>query len=163
MSQYLLSTQTVIDIALQDGGPAFRWYEEADARAPSVSAADIFISALTPGLVKQGLDKKDQTAEVVAVRLASESLIERFVAAGQVVDVTKGIANLWFRLAAMKVQLHKRNGTIKGYSAGELMVLATAIIGTDGFPYKLVARRHDGLIPLQALGLEVEDPADLYP
>ena len=163
MSQYLLSTQTLIDIALQDGGPAFRWYEEADMRTPSVAAAEIFICAVTPGLVKLGLDRKPQTPELYAVRLACDGLIDRFVAAGQVVDVTKGIADLWSRLNSMRLQLHKRDGTASDYSAGEKMVLATAIVGTDGFPYKLVARKHDGLIPLQALGLEIEDPADLYP
>src|SRR5919204_5665236 len=108
MSQYLLSTQTLIEIALQDGGPAFRWYEESDKRVPPVTAAEIFISAVTPGLASRGLDRKPQTAEVHAVRVACEALISRFVAAGQVVHVTKDIADLWSRLNEMELQLPMR-------------------------------------------------------
>src|SRR5687768_12571341 len=104
MPQYLLATQTLIDIALQDGGPAFRWYEEADKREPPVSAADIFISAVTPGLANAGLDKKKQTPELHAVRLACNGLVARFVAADQVVPVTKVIADLWATLNSMKLQ-----------------------------------------------------------
>jgi hypothetical protein len=162
MSQYLLSTQTLIDIALQDGGPAFRWYDEADTRQPRVYSSDIFISAVTPGLVKLGLDAKPPSAERDAVRLTCDGLIERFVAAGQVVSVTKTIADCWSKLLTHRLRFRKRDGSLVPYSSGEIMVLATAIVGTDGFPYTLVARRQQALTALHALGLEIEDPADLY-
>lgn len=163
MPRYLLSTQTVIDIALQDGGPAARWFEDADKRNPPIAGDDIFISAVTPAVLTADLNRKPPTPELVAVRSVCAIIIERFVDAGQVVNVTKSIADRWFDLIASGVKHHLRDGRVVEYSSGEKIVLATAIVGTDGFPYTLVTRKHEGLNSLQALGLAIEDPAELYP
>lgn len=176
MPQYLLATQTLVDIAKRDGNAAIKWIEEAHLRDPMVDEADVFISAVTPALLTRVFRLEPRTAEHVSIRQACEALIDRFVQAGQVADVTKGIADTWAELMPIALEYEKRidaerarqEGTpptppLGHYSLGEKLVFATAMKGTEGRPYILVTRRqpaHDALI---GMGLEIEDPYALYP
>lgn len=167
MPQYLLATQTLVDIAKRDGNAAITWIEQGHLRDPFVDDADVFISAITPGLLTTLFRRAPRTAENVSVRQACEAVIDRFVQSGQVVDVTKVIADTWAELMPMTLEYEKQGTPLPGargsYSLGERLVFATAIKGTEGRPYYLVTRRqpaHDALI---GIGLEIEDPYAMYP
>ena len=163
MPQYLLSTQSLVDIALRDGSAPERWLANTDARDPAIYDTDIFISAVSHALIVQLLDRMPRDADREALRLATEALIERFVGRGQVVDVTKAIADTWGALVCMTLTYTKDDNTQGQYPSGERLVMATAIKGTDGRPYILVARREPAYTALEPLGLALEDPHEMYP
>ena len=143
MPQYLLATQTLVDIAKRDGNAAIKWIEEAHLRDQVVDDADVFISAVTPALLTRVFTLEPRTAEHVSIRQACEQLIDRFVQAGQVADVTKGIADTWAELMPIALEYEKRidperagqEGTppppLGHYSLGEKLVFATAMKGTE--------------------------------
>ncbi len=78
-------------------------------------------------------------------------------------DVTKEIADAWGALFDLPLTYRKQTGEAGLYTIGEKLVFATAFEGTEGRPYVLVARRQPAHADLQPLGLEIEDPYDLFP
>ena len=104
MPQYLLATQTLVDVAKRDGNSAVRWIEEGHLKDPSIDDADVYISAVTPGLLRNLFRREPASAEIAAHREACDALIDRFVQAGQVVDVTKSIADTWADLMSMTLE-----------------------------------------------------------
>lgn len=162
MPQYLLSTQALVDIATRNGSAAEQWLENAGHRDPVIYDTDIFISAVSPALIAQLLDRMPPDADREALRQATNALIEQFVGRQQVVDVTKPIADTWGALAGMTLTYTTDDQTEGQYSSGEKLVMATAIKGTDGRPYILVTKREPAHIVLAALGLALEDPHEMY-
>lgn len=163
MPQYLLSTQSLVDIAMRDGSACEQWLTNADAREPAIYDTDIFISAVSPALIAQLLERMPHDADREALRQATDALIERFVGRGQVVDVTKAIADTWGALIGMTLTYTKDDHTEGDYPSGEKLVMATAIKGTEGRPYILVAARQPAHTALEPLGLALEDPHEMYP
>jgi hypothetical protein len=160
MPQYLLATQTLVDIAKRDGNSAVKWIEEGHLKDPAVDDADVYISAVTPGLLRNLFRREPPSAELAALHEACDALIDRFVQAGQVVDVTKAIADTWADLMAMTLEYERpaNQGTGR-YSLGERLVFATAIRGVEGRPFLLVARRQPAHAVLAAMGLQLEELA----
>ena len=161
MARYLLGTQCLVDIAKQDGLPAQRWLEAAGRRG--IHLSDVYISAVTPMILTRAFKRAAQTPAHQAIRQACEHLVRRYAQAGQVVPVTREIADRWGDLIDYDLPYTNASGETKLFDSHEKLVMATAIEGVDGRPFTLVSRRHDAHRILQPLGLQLEDPADALP
>lgn len=158
MPLYLLASQTLADIAKGDGNAAHRWFQHADEPDADVDFEDVFISAVSPGVLDTAFRHTPPADAALGLEPAVTELVNRFVAAGQVVPVTKPIADLWFHLEEQDLRYVRKDGRTRSYSLEEKLVLATALRGIDGVPFVLVARRQPAHDLLSVLGLTLLDP-----
>jgi hypothetical protein len=166
MPRYLLSTQSVVDIAKKIGRPPQRWFETAANRG--IDRSHVFISAVTPMILRTTFeaDAKNNPdvatkAANAAVRRNTDEFIHRLVNIGSIVPVSKEIADRWGELLEYDLTYETFDGRHKEYRFHEKVVLATAIVGTGSTPFTLVEKRNAALDALAALGLLVEDPYEL--
>ena len=163
MPQYLLSTQTIVDIAKRDGSAPEQWLAHARQSDQQIDEADIFISAVSHAQIKRLIERLPPDADREALRQAVEAFVQRMDDLGQIVPVTKGIADTWGLLLGMSLTYTNSQNAEGQFSSGERLVMATAIKGTAGRPYVLVARNQAAYTTLQAVGLVLEDPYSMFP
>lgn len=109
------------------------------------------------------IERLPRNADREALRQAVEAFVQRMDDLGQIVPVTKGIADTWGLLLGMSLT-YTNSQTVEGqFSSGERLVMATAIKGTAGRPYVLVARNQAAYTALQTVGLVLEDPYSMFP
>ncbi len=161
MPRYLLSTQTLVDVAKQAGLPAQKWLEAAGDRG--IQPSDVHISAVSPMILTRAFRQAERTPAHAAVRRACESLVKRFAQAGQVVPVTKEIADRWGELLDYELTYTTAAGEAKLFGSHETLVMATAIEGLEGRPFVLVSKRQPAHATLKPRGLQLEDPEDATP
>jgi hypothetical protein len=166
MPRYLLSTQSVVDIAKKIGRPPQRWWETAASR--DIDRSHVFISAVTPMILRAtfAADAKNnpdpaRKAANAAIRRNTDEFIHRLVNIGSVISVSKEIADRWGELLDYDLTYETFDGRHKQYGVHETVVLATAIVGTGSTPFVLVEKRNSALDVLAPFGLLVEDPYEL--
>jgi hypothetical protein len=159
MPRFLLATRTVLDLASLT--PARQWLDHAGAR--QVLPDDIFISAITPVGLENFFKTQPASPLFHTVQDHCRTFVRRLEQTNQIVPITKAIADLWGRLLEYDLQYTTRDGRLASYTELERFVMATAIEGTDGLPYVLVATRQPAHSALEPLGLRIEDPTELYP
>lgn len=167
MPQYLLATQTLLDIAKRDGNPAYQWFDTATPDR-GVPVEDILISAVSPAIIEHSFRTRPSSIELRHFHDLVVRTVDRFVRAGLVVDITKDIADMWGRLHAEQLTYEispaaadqpRQTGL---YASHEKFVFATALIGIGGRPLTLVTRVHDAHRQLAAIGLLTEDPYEIF-
>jgi len=159
MPRYLLGSQCLVDIAKSTGLAPEQWFRTVESRG--VDGRDVYISAVTPMILTSAFDRATQLPALAAIRGNSDTLITRFVRAGQMAPITKEIADRWGELPEFDLTYETANGEIKCYPFQQKLVLATAIEGLDGRPFTLVDKRQKAHQDLESLGLVLEDPHDM--
>ncbi|MDP6344272.1 MAG: hypothetical protein QF578_06580 [Alphaproteobacteria bacterium] len=159
MPRYLLGSQCLVDIARRVQSPAEQWFATAGERG--IDASDVYISAVTPMILRSTFKAAAPSPTVTAIRENSENLVNRFARSRQLAPVTQEIADRWGQLLDFDLSRETADGETKLYRFQEKLVLATAIEGLDGRPFVLVDKRQSAHDKLAPLGLDLEDPYEL--
>ncbi len=167
MPRYVLSTQTLIHLALKQNLPAELWLEGATARG--VYSSDLFISAATPAritlVIRQWRQKVAEGTSPPGVNEDYLSILERNAVqiisiirnGGRLIPADEAILSRWANLLADPGMTRTVDGEDKKIESIELLEIATAATGYQGRAYRLLAQDEPHLQRVN--GLTVEDPA----
>lgn len=156
MAAYLLSSQTVLDIAKKLNLPAERWLRGAAERR--IIEDDLCISAVVPMTVMHTVDlwisearrrRGGNLAALGAVRRNAERFLGGFMQNERIIPMDHKIAERWGDLLDMDLIFADEDGGAYGAGSAEKVELATASVGRDGRPFIYIDRLQDAhaLIP----------------
>ena len=148
MTQYLLSSQSVLDIVKRLNLPAERWLEAAASRG--LYEDDICISAVVPMTVMHKIDMdiaaarmaRDETLAGLGIMKKNARLfLDAYQESDRIVPMDQGIAARWGDLLDMTLTYADPDGVAYEVESSEKVELATASIGRDGRGFVYVDRR----------------------
>ncbi len=150
MTPFLLSSQTVLDIAKKQNLPAERWLEAATSRG--IYEEDICISAVVPMTVMHTIEQQiaiarksrstiePTVASLGIVKTNAQRFITAFHASDRIVPMDHLIAGRWGDLLNMELVFTDEHGVTYEVGSSEKIELATASVGRDGLPFVYVDR-----------------------
>ena len=156
MAAYLLSSQTVLDIAKKLNLPAERWLRAAAERR--IIENDLCISAVVPMTVMHTVDlwisearrrRGGNLAALGAMKRNAERFLGGFMQNERIIPMDHKIAERWGDLLDMDLVFADEDGGTYGAGSAEKVELATASVGRDGRPFIYVDRLQDAhaLVP----------------
>ncbi|MEL7519040.1 MAG: hypothetical protein AAFN48_08810 [Pseudomonadota bacterium] len=167
MPRYLLTTQTLINLARKQNLAAERWVEGATGRG--VFSDDLYISAVTrPRIdlivqdylqkIADGTAPEDLTEDYVR-RLAENAskLCDIFEAAGRILSANEAVLTRWVSLLNDTKLGRGKGKAFAPLSSIERLEIATAAAGHNGKTYILLGKNEPHLKRIN--GLQIEDPA----
>jgi predicted nucleic acid-binding protein len=162
VARYLLSSQSLLDIARRQGRPAEKWLESATEQG--VDARDVCISAVAPmnvlGLVQAEIAKAaaSRTPSALLAWRTLEDNIRNYVldlaADDRIVPMDHHIAERWGILLDCEIQYIDPAGVPYAIGSAEKLEIATAMIGRHGIPFIYVAEKQDVHATLAELVVE---------
>ncbi len=166
MPQYLLSSQSVLEIVKRIGLPEERWLQHRlsnDGRP--LDEDDVWISAVVSMTVIYAIEteigiaqreRSSKLSEIEKLKKNADHYLNTFLRSDRIVPMDKWVADQWGRLLDIEIPYVDPEGNEYNIESSEKVELATAIIGRNQMGFVYVDRNQE--IHSDIDGLAVECP-----
>lgn len=161
MSAYLLSSQSILDIAKRQNLPAESWLEASAGRG--IFEADICISCVTPMTIlhsiqmnvsKARVAKDPKLIEYTHLLQNAQILLAKFDQDDRIVPMDSLVATLWGDLLDLRITYANPAGEPYDITSAEKVELATAAVGRNGHGFIYVDKHQAAHSLVHTLAVE---------